>query len=184
LNKENVVKENTKKEKSFTKKNVQCLMIEIDNKRLFTQKKSAPLLVELAKKFNAVLSIVKVKTANVFSIQVLTKKLEEDYTENDVSFQVLQKFEFGSPDQTIIKEILKPKTEKEIIQEVIESLFIQRKPVLITKLIESFPHVKQSSLRYYVKKTKEELEKEGYHIIKFTKGGYIVTAYLPALEKL
>lgn len=156
----------------FKKSAVECLMVEVDGKRLFTQKKSAPLLVEWAKKYSASFSIVKAKSICVFPIKNLIDKLKENYTEKDASFQILERYQFGEGNTTlkIEEKNIVIKSDKEIIKELVKNMFVTKKPVSILKISDAFPHLKQSSIRYYVKKAKEEVEEQGYKVVKIAKG--------------
>lgn len=152
------------------KKNYQCLLVKTkDQKKLFTDEKNLPELIEFSKSFGAEISVVQVKEAEILDITKLGTAI------CDSNYQPVQ-----CPDYKIIKtpniskQIKKETSPGQKIRKFIKDKFLNKKEVSLKGVIKKFDNhlFTPSCFCNHIKFVRNELEKEGYEIEKIGWGIY------------
>jgi hypothetical protein len=67
-----------------------CVMIEVDNKIYFTNKKNLNYIIEFANKFKAIISYAKTFSENIVSLEDLAKKICDQNYVSPTNYKVIQ----------------------------------------------------------------------------------------------
>lgn len=147
-----------------------CLMIETkDHKKFFTQEENLPQLIVFSKVFNAEISVVQVQDENiVLDLEKLAPALCE---KNDCK----------SRNYKLLKVKIKSKRNKTLsrakkIQKYITKTLLDGKIVSLRELNKKYKKYQLTTacLCIHLRKTRENLEKQGYKAVKVGGGKYKV----------
>lgn len=158
------------------KKNYQCLMLNANNKKLFTHKNNFPELIELSKTFGVEVSIVKVKEAEILDFNEIASKLCEASPQTEVP--VYKTIQIKIPKSGRPKKLegrAKTMDEAGRIRSYVELDFLAGNEVSLTKLKEKFKKydLTDSTFCNHISYVKNNLAKQGYKISKVSVGKYI-----------
>lgn len=149
---------------------MKCLLIETKDKRkFFTQEKNFIQLIEFSKTFDASLSVVDLKEGKLLEIEELASAIcDPNYTNNSL-YKVLE-------NKSVVDTKNRVETMKiaETIKKYIFQQFEKRNPVSLTELKKKFKkyELSDSALCKHIRKSKIELEKQGYKFVKTNTGEY------------
>jgi len=144
----------------------QCLMLETpDHRQFFTYEKNYPQLIEFSKTFGAEMSVVKVKEAEVLTLENLAPAL------CDPTYKKAAKFEVVEPKITVNH---KPRPKSAAIRSWIRSRLVAGKSVKLNEIFEAFSEMKMTKAAFCTHYTavRKELAKEGWKIEKVGGGTY------------
>jgi hypothetical protein len=153
------------------KKDFKCLMISTnDNRKFFTYEKFYPQLVEFAHTFEADISLVRVKKAEVLSLKSLAEAISDQSRD-----MVECEFELIQPK---ISSVGKDRRNAAQIRRFLRNSFIEKGTASLSMLREEFRHLALSlpCLSNHLNKVKRELQAEGYQIEKTGRGCYSILA--------
>ncbi len=146
--------------KSQEVQNYKCLMIKINNKQIFTERRNERYVKKAINKIGGTLFIVKVEKAKLLSLKQIVNRINSSETPTDeVQFKVIRKIyteieekeikaDFSNSDLTMFikKEIL---SKKEISVNILHELLKAH-------------DVKKCKIRYYLTKVRKELIASGF----------------------
>jgi hypothetical protein len=150
----------------MTQKEFQCLMVETpDHRHFFTHEKNYPQLLEFSQTFGAEISIVKVKDANVLTLEGLAPALCDPNYQNTAEYEIIE------PKLTTHK---KPRPRSKIIRDWIKNQLITGKTVKLNEIFEKFSELKMTKAAFCTHYTavRKELTQEGWKIEKVGGGTY------------
>lgn len=144
----------------------QCLMLETpDHRHFFTYEKNYPQLIEFSKTFGAEISVVKVKDADVLTLEGLAPALCDPSYKNTTEYELIE------PKITMSK---KPRPRSKTIRDWIKTQLIAGKQVKLNGIFETFSELNMTKAAYCTHYTavRKELTKEGWKIEKVGGGTY------------
>lgn len=147
---------------------MKCLLIETkDNRQFFTYEKNFNQLIEFSKHFKAKISLVNMSGGEVLDLEELAPALCDSRNKKQkVDYKIIEtKLNFQK--NKTIKNSHK-------IQTLIKKRFLLRESVSLKFLKTKYKKLNLSDAAFcnYMKKVKEEMQKEGYKIVKLKAGEY------------
>ncbi len=149
--------------------NGQCLMIKTKDKRkFFTSEKNYIQLIEFSKMFNAEMSVVKVKEAEVLDLANLATALcDANYVQpQPVECKII---EVKIPQTRTRGEILNKSSK---IKSYVREKFLSGEVVTLRDLSKEFVDLTVACLCNHLTKIRKDLEEEGHEIKKLGGGKY------------
>lgn len=159
--------------------NGKCLLMQIDNRKFFTNKKNLKYLVEAGKKLNASFFIVKIVEAKLIPLSHMHTNINNpNYISPEYQYaisktllngnEILQKND-TNPCIIIEEKTIIPKEkihieESKKIRSIIKFALLQGKPISnneLFALLEDF-NLSKNKARYYIAYVKKTMEAEGY----------------------
>jgi hypothetical protein len=163
-----------------SKKNYQCLMIQTkDDRKFFTHEKNFPQLIEFSKTFGAEISVVKVKQANVLSLNELAPAFCDGSYEEPSDYDLI-KVKIAEFKNIKPQAPSKRKHMLEIASQVrsyIITEFLSKNIVSLHRVAKKFKKfdLKLCTVCNHIRRVRDELEGEGYVIEKVGAGKYQIT---------
>jgi len=151
----------------------QCLMIRTnDRKKLFTHEKNLPQLIEFSKAFNAEISIVHISNEKeILELEELAPALCEKRSQNQTEYEIIEvKLKPKESRHTVLKRA-------KCIKNTIKRNLIKGKVVSLKDLSKKYKKYKITTacLCNHFKKTRQELEQQGFVFVKVGGGKYKLT---------
>lgn len=154
----------------------ECLLIEFDDKKLFTHKKNLYLLIHFSKRFKAKISLVKVEKAQILEMADIAQNFcEKSCSGNKVEYQTIsQKFSIDSK-----KKVKKQKNittnSRNLIKQYIKSELLAGNSISVIKVHKVFSpdyKIAISTCRKYIKDIQKDLYRDGVKTIRTSPGVY------------
>lgn len=148
-----------------------CVMIEIDNKVYFTNKKNLNYIIEFANKFKASISYAKTLSDNIFSLEDLAKKFCDQSYISPTNYKVIQ------------KNVLKTKATRSNITNKAAKIRTKMMDFILKKKIVTFKQIQKkfekenistSALCNHFTHVRHELANMGITIKKIKNGLYSI----------
>lgn len=148
-----------------------CVMIEIDNKVYFTNKKNLNYIIEFANKFKASISYAKTLSDNIFSLEDLAKKFCDQNYISPTNYKVIQ------------KNVLKTKATRSNITNKAAKIRTKMMDFILKKKIVTFKQIQKkfekenistSALCNHFTHVRHELANMGITIKKIKNGLYSI----------
>ena len=152
------------------RKNYQCILLELPDKRhFFTDKRNYNKLIEFAHTSGSGLSLVKIAEGEVLPFNNLAPAICDSRQSEEADFQVLE-----------VKIPRLKRTRKRLlsiakdIRKYIKQQFVDGKTIELNKLVKKFKkhNLSAACLSNHLRMVKEELEAEGYLVIRQGRGMY------------
>lgn len=159
------------------KKNGKCLLIKTkDNREFFTHEKNFLQLIEFSKTFGAEISVVKVNKAEVLDLEELAPAICNDGYKPNGEYEILevkipQNKKAASKALNKRQKILQTAT---VIKAHILTEFLSGNVVALHGIRKKFrkDNLSLSAVCNHISRVREELEKEGYKVVKVGAGKY------------
>lgn len=172
-----VKKRKSSKKTAETINNGKCLLIEIDNRKIFTNKKNIKYLVDMSKKINAILQIVQVENATLIPLQEIHNNINNtSYISPEYKYEIIKNINETLPnivtqEQVIIETSQTDKihiTESKEIRSIIRFALLKGEPITnndLFNLLHKF-NLSKNKARYYINYVKKTMAEEGYEFKK------------------
>jgi hypothetical protein len=156
------------KTKTRIKRQENVLLIEVDNKFLFTHKKNLPELVEFSRAFGAEISLVKPETpasVKILNLDQLAKKICDPTPEEK------------PPNYAVIEKKLSPvvKAKSHQITHFMQNSLLNGEAIHIPTITEIFPYVSHATVYNCFKKLCSKLSKDNRKVLKIKSGTYQIS---------
>jgi hypothetical protein len=150
---------------------MKCLLIQTKDKRkFFTHEKNFIQLIEFSKAFNAEISIVKLEKGSILELEELAPAIcDPEYKKTNAQYEVIET-KIEKKDRSRAETLIIANKVKKHISEQ----FKKKNVVSLKEVKKKFKQYKltDATLCNHIRKTKLELEKEGFEVSKLNAGQY------------